>query len=432
MTAWKTFRIRDVAQIFDGPHATPQKTAEGPLYLSISSLKAGRFDLAESAHLSDRDLPRWTKRAAPQPGDTLFSYETRIGEAAYWGRDVPAALGRRMGILRPDLTRVDPRFLTYAYLGPQFQGVLRDKTIYGTTVNRFPIGEMPSWPIVLPSLAYQAKIAQILGSIDDLIENLQRQAEVLEEMSRAVYREWFVNFHYPRHEDVPQIDSGAGWFPQGWNVTSTGALIRERILEIGDGYRAKNSELTGDEDGLPFVRVGNVRRGRLSLDGCDRLPLSYRSMLKSKVSRAGDVVLSSKGTVGRLAYLGPRDPEVAYSPQVSYWRSLKPHELPSAYLYLWVQSDSFVKQTSATKGSTAMADYVNLTDQRRMSLVIPPVNLLAEFSTRVEPLLSGTSNARGRAEMLAKLRDLLLPRLVTGQIDVLQLDLDAVLEGAVA
>src|SRR5664280_3618058 len=110
---WEVRRIGDVAEVFDGPHATPHKTDAGPWFLSISSLQAGRLALEESAHLSEEDFARWTRRVTPQSGDVLFSYETRLGEAAIMPAGIRACLGRRMGLLRP-WDEINPRFLLYA------------------------------------------------------------------------------------------------------------------------------------------------------------------------------------------------------------------------------------------------------------------------------------------------------------------------------
>jgi len=168
---WRRVTIGDVATVFDGPHATPQKTQEGPWYLSISSLKDGRVDLSESAHLSSQDLPKWTRRVAPQRGDTLFSYETRLGQAAYWDSDEPAALGRRMGLLRPNKSIVEPRFLTLAYLGPQFQTLIRANTVTGSTVDRIPIADLGSWQFEIPPLDEQRRIISTLDKFDALVSD---------------------------------------------------------------------------------------------------------------------------------------------------------------------------------------------------------------------------------------------------------------------
>ena len=169
---WKTTTLGEIADIFDGPHATPKKTAAGPWYLSISSLKNGRVDLTESAHIGQDEYPTWIRRVAPHVGDTLFSYETRVGQAAYWDTDEPAALGRRMGLLRPRLDLVHPRFLTLLYLGPQFQKLIQTKTVKGSTVDRIPIANMASWKVIIPPLDKQAEIVRQVDAFDYLVNDL--------------------------------------------------------------------------------------------------------------------------------------------------------------------------------------------------------------------------------------------------------------------
>jgi type I restriction enzyme S subunit len=169
---WRMTTVGEVAQVFDGPHATPTKTQDGPWYLSISSLKNGRFDLAESAHLGEDEFPTWTRRVAPRLGDTMFSYETRLGQAAFWERNDRAALGRRMGLLRPRESVINPRFLTLVYLGPQFQALIRAKTVSGSTVDRIPIADMASWQLAIPPLEEQKRIVDILDSFDALVNDL--------------------------------------------------------------------------------------------------------------------------------------------------------------------------------------------------------------------------------------------------------------------
>lgn len=284
----------------------------------------------------------------------------------------------------------------------------------------------------MPTAAIQRRIAEVLGSLDDLIENSQRRVEVLEEIAQAIYREWFVRFRYPGHEDVPLVDSPRGPMPDGWQVRVSGDLQKCRILEIGDGYRAKNSEMTGSRGGLPFVRVANVREGYLAIEGADALPVDYVERLGPKVSRTGDVVVSMKGTVGRQALVEDWHPRMAYSPQVSFWRTLDPKVVSPTYLYQWIRSEDFARQCSAVKGATDMADYVNLTDQRRMSLLVPPVDVMAAFAASCEPTRRLIGRLQAQGSSLAAVRDLLLPRLLTGQIDVSQLDLGALTEAATA
>src|SRR5690242_14973040 len=93
----REFALGELVDIFDGPHATPPKTNNGPIFLGISNLVRGRLDLSNTEHLSEEDYLRWTRRVEPQPGDIVFSYETRLGEAAAIPPGLRCCLGRRMG-----------------------------------------------------------------------------------------------------------------------------------------------------------------------------------------------------------------------------------------------------------------------------------------------------------------------------------------------
>jgi type I restriction enzyme S subunit len=174
-----TTSIGKVADVFDGPHATPNKTESGPWFLSISSLRGGRLMLRESAHLSNDDFQRWTRRVTPCPGDVLFSYETRLGEAALMPMGVRACLGRRMALLRPRSGAVGSRTLLQAFLSKSFQETIRRQTINGATVDRISLISFPSWPINLPARGTR-QLEDILSHLDDLASNSERENEKLD------------------------------------------------------------------------------------------------------------------------------------------------------------------------------------------------------------------------------------------------------------
>jgi len=147
-------------------------------------------------------------------------------------------------------------------------------------------------------------------------------------------------------------------------------LIRKGKLSIGDGYRAKNSELS--PTGLPFVRAGNLNNG-FYFEDADCFPIEDLAKVGEKISRPGDVVFTSKGTVGRFAYVNDETPRFVYSPQLCYWRSLDWNFIVPRYLYYWINSQEFWVQAASVKGQTDMADYVSLTDQRRMTITLHPI-----------------------------------------------------------
>lgn len=157
-----------------------------------------------------------------------------------------------------------------------------------------------------------------------------------------------------------------------WTPHSTGDLIAKGSLSIGDGYRAKISELS--TSGLPFARAGNIDGG-FHFDGADRFPEHDLARVGDKVSQPSDVVFTSKGSVGRLAFVRETTPRFVYAPQLCFWRSLAPDVIDARWLYYWMCGGEFTQQISGIKGQTDMADYVSLTDQRRMAITLPPISI---------------------------------------------------------
>lgn len=148
-------------------------------------------------------------------------------------------------------------------------------------------------------------------------------------------------------------------------------LIEDRTLLIGDGYRARNDELS--RKGLPFARAQNIDGG-FKFVGADCFPEGALSRVGNKVSQPGDVVFTSKGTVGRFAFVRTETPRFVYSPQLCFWRSLNHERIVPRWLFYWMQGRDFYEQYKSVAGQTDMADYVSLRDQRRMSISLPQVS----------------------------------------------------------
>jgi type I restriction enzyme S subunit len=147
-------------------------------------------------------------------------------------------------------------------------------------------------------------------------------------------------------------------------------LIRDGALLINDGYRAKNSELSSI--GMPFARAGNINDG-FKFEDADRVPSETLAKVGNKRSKPGDVVFTSKGTVGRFAYVREDTPEFVYSPQLCFWRSGDPSRIDSNWLYYWMNGREFFEQFKGVAGQTDMAEYVSLRDQRAMKITLPPL-----------------------------------------------------------
>ena len=183
----QTVKLGSLGTIYDGPHATPVRRDTGAYFLSISSLNSGRLDLSLSDRVDEEDFRKWTRRVKPKEDDLLFSYETRLGQAALMPAEVEACLGRRMALLRPNSDRVRPRFLLYAWMSPMFRAQINERSVRGATVDRIPLNELAFWELPLPCLLVQDAIGEMLGALDDKAAANRLAMESSDELIRVLY-----------------------------------------------------------------------------------------------------------------------------------------------------------------------------------------------------------------------------------------------------
>jgi len=195
--------------------------------------------------------------------------------------------------------------------------------------------------------------------------------------------------------------------------TTVAELVRAGALVIGDGYRAKNSEM--GPVGLPFARAGNVR-GDFNFEGADLLAEENVPKAKHKVSRSGDVVFTSKGTVGRFAFVRETTPPFVYSPQLCFWRVADRDVIDPRFLFCWMHGESCQWQFEAMKEQTDMADFISLRDQMQMRLELPRIEEQRAVGETLGALDDRAYYLRREADHLFQLRQALLPGLLSGTL----------------
>ncbi|MFC1544591.1 restriction endonuclease subunit S [Gemmatimonadota bacterium] len=187
--------IGEVAQVFDGPHATPKTVEAGPIFLNISALQDGKINLGKTRHVTPEDFKKWTRRVVPKADDIVFSYETRIGQAAIIPSDLECCLGRRMGLVHVNKSRLNPRFFVYQYISPPFRRFLDSRTLRGATVDRISIKEFPEFPFKLPRLEEQENMVDHLDTLREKILRLesinQRKLAALTELKQSILQKAF-------------------------------------------------------------------------------------------------------------------------------------------------------------------------------------------------------------------------------------------------
>lgn len=172
-----------------------------------------------------------------------------------------------------------------------------------------------------------------------------------------------------------------------WPRRTFGELMSSGELEIGDGYRAKNAELGENGSGLIFLRAGHVSDSHINFSGAERFLDTKGYAFGAKVSRVGDVIVTTKGnSTGRVAFVSQGMPKFVYSPHLSYWRATSEGSLHQGFLRAWARSSEFSRQLLALSRSTDMAPYLSLTDQRRLEITIPPREIQAWIGQAADDL----------------------------------------------
>lgn len=254
----------------------------------------------------------------------------------------------------------------------------------------------------------QHRIATILSTYDDLIENNLRRIKILEEMAQTVYREWFVKFHFPGHEKVKMVDSPLGKIPEGWEVANLSEMA-DFIRGIEPG--SKNYLDHPSEETVPFIRVGDLGSRQYNIF----IPLK---LSKTKLVHKTDIIITLDGTVGivKIGLVG------AYSSGIRKVMIKNAERIRWSYLYFLLCSEHIQNIIGAhAKGTTIKhaGSAIN-----HMIFILPPRDLLDKFEMCGSVLLKCILNYENKNSNLRRTRDLLLPKLISGELDVSDLDIE--------
>lgn len=309
-----------------------------------------------------------------------------------------------------DPDKSDPHFLFYSlkYHRSELIGLASgasQRNLSGKLLKQFPIA--------LPPLPTQRKIASILSAYDDLIENNTRRIAILEEMAQAIYREWFVNFRFPGHENVKLVDSPLGMIPEGWEVVPLPRLCHQLTDGTHDSPKAC-------DDGFPLVTGKHLNNGVIEFERCYLISASdHAEVMRRCRPEAGDIVFSNIGTLGNTVLV---DGNREFS--LKNVALFKPHDrLNSHFLFLYLSRketlESMIQRASGTSQK-----FLSLAFLRSEPVVYPRHSLLSQFDERVSALIACRATLHRKNRNLRTTRDLLLPKLISGQLDVEDIDID--------
>ena len=269
----------------------------------------------------------------------------------------------------------------------------------------------------------QQKIASILKSLDDKIELNSQMNQTLEEMAQSIFKEWFVEFNFPNEEGVPYKDNGGemveselGEIPKGWRVGSIGELTEK----LSKGTTPRKSDLSNavDESEINFLKVKDLNEyGEIIYSGLEKIPCSiHEKQLKRSILKEKDILFSIAGTIGRTAIL-PKNLNNSNCNQALAFLRLKNTNKYLEFVYYFLKQNS-VKSFINSKVVQGVQANVSLKTLSDLMIVIPTDLIMENWNKISAPLLNKNFNNSQENETLIKIRDELLPKLMSGEIRV--------------
>jgi type I restriction enzyme S subunit len=349
--------------------------------------------------MSDREIDLFAVRA----GDLLFARQSLVAAGA--GKCALVRCTAETTTFESHLIRVrldqykaDPEFYHYYFLSPLGKANVQSLVMQVAAAG-IRGSELATLHVPVPPLPIQRRIAGILSAYDDLIENSQRRIKILEEMARRLYREWFVYFRYPGHEGWRLVESPLGQIPEGWEVKPFSA-----IANYVNGYPFKPAEL--GPAGKPIVKIKELKAGIVAdtpRNTGDNIPGKYHIL-------DGDVLFSWSADLDAYLWMGGDG-------------------LLNQHLFTVLPADAFSRAFCfhSLKGSMprfralslgATMHHIKRSALDQVFTVVAPAPMRKRFDVLVEPIHQQLITISKQIQNLRQSRDLLLPRLLSGQIDV--------------
>jgi type I restriction enzyme S subunit len=385
--------------VFDCPHTTPNLSSDGPYVVRSQDIRTGIFRLSEAGRVSEETYQERIARAEPQHGDLLYSREgTYFGIAAEVPANIRVCLGQRMVLIRPDPQKLDYRFLRYWLNSPlmarHIEG-FRD----GTVAERLNMPVIRALPVPALDRKLQTAIGFVLGALDDKIELNRRMNETLEAMARAVFKDWFVDFGPTR----AKMDGRAPYLS-----SEIWSLFPDRLDDEG---KPEDWELK------PVANFAELRGGK-QLD-------------KSRISESGPIpVFGGAGIMGYTTEHNADGFVISVGRVGAYCGQFFAHRGKA-----WINNNaSLISQRGGVAGEWlfealknanidvikkgAAQPFVSNSDVAALNVIWPGHRVINQFADVLIPLaLQREANDAGSTTLVA-LRDLLLPKLMSGEIRI--------------
>lgn len=383
--------------------------------IRTTNIKGGRIDLSTCRYVSEETFNKWTRRAKVLDGDVLLTREAPIGEVGYVDALGDVFLGQRIMQYRPDPKKIEPRYLYYAFRSRELQNQFKSHEGSGSVVSHIRVADCHKFKVPLPSKTVQKSIADSLGALDDKIENNRRMNETLENMAQAIFKSWFVDFdpvhakaigNSPAHMEIETAQMFPNSFdenglPLGW----TKKCISDLAFRVTDKFKKDQSW-----DNEKLIDLGRMPSNSIALNDYGEGKELSTSI---NIFQKDDFLFGSIRPYFCKAGIAPFNGVTNSS--VFILRCYD--EKDSAFLYALCSSQNiFKKSVQFSKGTKMPA--ISWSDFSMFEFVNPSEKIKAKFSAITLPMYKKIQSNVAESETLVELRDTLLPKLMSGEIQV--------------
>jgi type I restriction enzyme, S subunit len=420
---WARKRVGQVANVVSGYAFKSSEFGQfGIPVIKIKNVRVGYIDLSDAEFVPKKFLSI-PERYHVHPGDILISLtgshisqpNSVVGRVARHSAALPICLlNQRVGkVIIKDDNACDLAFLFYALSERETVRSITLKAHGAANQANVSPAQIESIEIPIPSLSIQRRIAAILSAYDDLIEINRRRIALLEDMARLLFEEWFVRLNFPGRR-APSVQFEAIPLPQEWNVRTISSVA---TFVRGCSYRSADLVESG---GMPFVNLKCfLRGGGFRHDGLKRYNGPYQP---DQLLKAGDLVLAvtdmtqERRIVGQAARV-PRLDELPAVPSMDVLKIIPAPEVSSTFLYHWLRFSGFSEKAAQAANG---ANVLHLTPAAIFDfpIVLPPEGLQKLFEAHIQPVVEQLDCLHAASKNLSSARDLLLPRLISGELSV--------------
>ncbi|ABE43872.1 restriction endonuclease subunit S [Polaromonas sp. JS666] len=433
--------------LIDCDHRTPPAANEGYPYIAIPQLKNGHVSLDGVRRISPEDYLEWTKKLKPQTHDVIVVRRCNSGDSALIPPGLECAIGQNLVILRSDGKTVQPQFLRWLLNGPDWWEQVSKFINVGAVFDSLRCRDIPNFELTIPPIDDQREIAIVLDALDDRIALLREINTTLEAIAQALFKSWFVDFDPVRAKMEGRVPEGmdeatAALFPDGFEESELGLVPRgwtvDRLdtwLSVLETGRRPKGGVGGISDGVPSIGAESiVRIGQFDFGKTKYVSHDFFANMKSGALISHDVLLYKDGGkpgvfLPRVSMFGDDFPfeRCGINEHVFRMRLKAPFNQP--FLYFWLWSDAVMHELKHRGGKAAIPG-INQSDVREQELSVPNASVLNRFDELVSPLVGRIFSNAKQAQTLATLRDTLLPRLISGQLRLLEVEDDIVTAAA--